>query len=139
MGFIQLGSLSVILSDTLVSAFSTGCAIQVATSQLNSLFDIKVKDKEPIKGLPFKMVNDWIGIAKELPHTNLVTLGLSAFGIGLLIVVKEFIEPKIKKRFKTNIPFPIDIMLVIGFTIFSWLMNLHKNHNVGIMLDIPKG
>ncbi|CAG2163251.1 unnamed protein product [Oppiella nova] len=140
MGFIQLGSLSVILSDTLVSAFSTGCAIQVATSQLNSLFDIHVpKNKVYVKWLPFKMVNDWIGIAEQLVHTNLVTLGLSAFGIALLVFVKEYIEPKLKAKFKTNIPFPIDIMLVIGFTIFSWLMNLHTKYQVGIMGNIPKG
>lgn len=42
MGFMRLGALSLILSDTLVSGFSTGCAVHVATSQLNSLFDISV-------------------------------------------------------------------------------------------------
>ncbi len=58
MGFVQLGALSVILSDTLVSAFSTGCAIHVATSQLNSLFDIDLpKNEEHTKLIPFKLIN----------------------------------------------------------------------------------
>ncbi|XP_054163080.1 prestin-like isoform X2 [Oppia nitens] len=140
MGLVRLGALSVILSDTLVSAFSTGCAIEVATSQLSNLFDIKVpKNKVYVKWLPFKLPNKWVAICEQLVHTNLVTLGLSIFGISLLVLVKEIIEPKIKKRFKTNIPFPIDILLVIGFTLFSWLMDLHKTQSVDIMGDIPKG
>ena len=54
MGLLRLGALSVILSDTLVSAFSTGCSIHVATSQLNSLFDIR-KPNPVIVG-PFKLI-----------------------------------------------------------------------------------
>jgi len=46
MGFMHLGVLSLILSDQLVSAFSCGSAIHVATSQLANLFGITMKDTE---------------------------------------------------------------------------------------------
>ena len=45
MGVFQMGAISIILSDQLVSAFSCGAAFHVVVSQLPSVFEIKV----PIK------------------------------------------------------------------------------------------
>lgn len=78
-------------------------------------------------------------MGKRLGETNLATLGLSIFGIALLMIVKEVVEPQIKKRFKVNAPIPIDILLVIGFTLFSWGMKLNLKYQVDIMGDIPTG
>ena len=138
--------------------------MHVATSQMSSLFDIKFPRNEThVNWLPFKLINvfdklsphlniidliivfvaiklqQWISICKRLGDTNLVTLGLSVFGIALLLVVKEVVEPRLKKKFKLNVPIPIDIMLVIGFTVFSHFMKLHDRNNVNIMGDIPRG
>lgn len=45
MGVFQMGAISIILSDQLVSAFSCGAAFHVVVSQLPSVFEIKI----PIK------------------------------------------------------------------------------------------
>ena len=76
MGAIHLGVLSVILSDTLVSAFSTGCAIHVATSQLASLFDISVpKNEKAISWLPFKLIN----VMPDAIHLNKIDSLINAW------------------------------------------------------------
>ncbi|ROT75399.1 putative solute carrier family 26 member 6 isoform X6 [Penaeus vannamei] len=43
MGLLQLGSLSVFLSEMLVSGFTTGAAFHVMTSQVKYLFGLKIK------------------------------------------------------------------------------------------------
>lgn len=42
MGIFRLGSLTVVLSDQLISGFSTGAACHVAVSQMKDLFGIHV-------------------------------------------------------------------------------------------------
>lgn len=42
MGVFQLGSLTVVMSDQLVSGFSTGASFHVAVSQLKDLFGIQI-------------------------------------------------------------------------------------------------
>jgi MFS superfamily sulfate permease-like transporter len=42
MGVMRLGAFSVLLSDVLVSAFTTGAAVHVLTAQLKSIFGLSV-------------------------------------------------------------------------------------------------
>jgi MFS superfamily sulfate permease-like transporter len=53
MGFLHLGILSVVFSDTLISGLETAAAIHVVTSQLPMLFDVK---PARIKTRYFKLV-----------------------------------------------------------------------------------
>lgn len=53
MGCLRLGIISILLSDQSVSAFSTGAAIHVATSQIADLFGWK--SPRTVSG-PFKLV-----------------------------------------------------------------------------------
>jgi MFS superfamily sulfate permease-like transporter len=53
MGFLHLGILSVVFSDTLVSGLETAAAVHVATSQLPMLFNIH---PPKIKTRYFKLV-----------------------------------------------------------------------------------
>lgn len=46
MGILRLGVLSVLLSDTLVSGFTTGAAVHVLSSQLKNLFGINPPRQE---------------------------------------------------------------------------------------------
>ena len=43
LGVCRLGVLSVLLSDTLVSGFTTGAAVHVLTSQIKNLLGVKVQ------------------------------------------------------------------------------------------------
>jgi MFS superfamily sulfate permease-like transporter len=50
LGVCRLGVLSVLLSDTLVSGFTTGAAVHVLTSQVKNLLGIKVpRHSGPLK------------------------------------------------------------------------------------------
>jgi hypothetical protein len=51
MGFLSLGSLSLILSDHLVSGFSTAVAFHVATSQINNILGLSIPNQRsgPLK------------------------------------------------------------------------------------------
>jgi MFS superfamily sulfate permease-like transporter len=51
MGFLSLGSLSLILSDHLVSGFSTAVAFHVATSQMNYILGLSIPNQRsgPLK------------------------------------------------------------------------------------------
>lgn len=59
MGIFRLGSFALILSDHLISGFTTAVALYVATSQFNNVFGIRVADPD---GSPLKliMVNQYI-------------------------------------------------------------------------------
>ncbi|RWS04327.1 solute carrier family 26 member 10-like protein [Dinothrombium tinctorium] len=136
MGFLHLGVLSVILSDQLVSAFSTGAAIHVATSQLSNLFDIKLR---PAKSGPLKLVYIWINIGEEIKTTNLFTLSVSVVSIIILVLVKEVLEPKLRKKINCNIPFPIDLMVIVVVTTVSYFFKFNEKFKVDIMGKIPTG
>lgn len=45
MGFLKLGNLTTYLSDQLVSAFTTGAAMHVFTSQVNALLKLVFPSK----------------------------------------------------------------------------------------------
>ena len=42
MGILKMGVLSVLLSETLVSGFTTGAAVHVITSQISKFFGLKL-------------------------------------------------------------------------------------------------
>lgn len=46
MGFLSLGSLSVLFSEPMLSGFTTGAAMHVIAAQLKGLFDIKVERRK---------------------------------------------------------------------------------------------
>ena len=48
MGVLSLGSLSVLLSEPMLSGFTTGAAVHVIASQLKGLFDIQVQRRKGI-------------------------------------------------------------------------------------------
>ena len=49
-GIFQMGAISIILSDQLVSGFSCGAAVHVVVSQIPSVLEIKA---HKIKNIPF--------------------------------------------------------------------------------------
>lgn len=52
MGFLRLGTLSVILSSDLVSGFTTGAAVHVFTSQIKNLLGLKLKRRVGVFKIP---------------------------------------------------------------------------------------
>lgn len=134
MGFLSLGSLSLILSDHLVSGFSTAVAFHVATSQMNHILGLTIPNQ---KSGPLKLIKTWIEICKHLPNTNPATVIFSAILVTILLIFKEWAEPRIKKRI--SFPIPIDLLVVIFSTLSSWIIKINEKFQVTVVGKVPTG
>ncbi|KAJ9578106.1 hypothetical protein L9F63_025032, partial [Diploptera punctata] len=88
LGVCRLGVLSVLLSDTLVSGFTTGAAIHVLTTQVKNLLGVKV----PAHNGPLKLVYTYIDIFQNIGESNPVAIGISAIAISILALYNEVIK-----------------------------------------------
>ena len=102
-----LGVLTKLFSDSFIGGYTTGSAIHVLVSQLKDLLGIK--NAKRFNGA-FKIPQTIFDILIKLGSTNIGTLIVSAICIVYIIIFKEVLNPRIKKRFK--IEFPSDLFLV---------------------------
>lgn len=133
LGVCRLGVLSVLLSDTLVSGFTTGAAVHVLTSQVKNLLGVKV----PRYSGPLKIVYTYIDIFKNIGQCNPVAIGISVVSILILSLYNEVIKPRIAK--KLPVPLPIELLTVIVGTLVSMFCSLHVNYNVTVIGEVPTG
>lgn len=125
LGVLNLGGLSVFLSEQFVSGFTAGVSFHIGSSQLGSLFGLQV---DHFSG-PFLLIRLYAQFFSLLPQTHLPTLALSATCIFILLFVKLVIDPFVER--KIRMPLPIELMLVISGTLVSRYMDLeHKNFDV---------
>ncbi|KAL0267185.1 UNVERIFIED_CONTAM: hypothetical protein PYX00_009534 [Menopon gallinae] len=134
-GLLKLGSLSVFLSGTLVSGFTTGAAVHVFTSQVKSLLGIRVKR---FSG-PFKIIYTYIEIFSKIKDSNYVAVLLSGSVILLLGLYNEFVKPLIQKKMKRNIPIPVELMIVVIGTVISTQFHLKEEHGIEVVDSVPTG
>ncbi|KAI2810169.1 hypothetical protein BLOT_001327 [Blomia tropicalis] len=135
MGFLRLGSLSLILSEYLVSAFSTAIAFHVATSQFVQILGF---ENLPRTGSgPFKLIRTWIIMYEHANMTNLNSIIFSFFMILILFTFKEWIEPMLKKR--NSFPIPIDLLMVIFAILLSWLFKFNQTFDIQVVKHVPTG
>ncbi|KAH9403861.1 hypothetical protein TYRP_014372 [Tyrophagus putrescentiae] len=135
MGFLRLGSLSLILSEHLVSAFSTAIAFHVATSQFGYIFGFEGLPRAPSG--PLKLIKSWMIMFEHIKSANVNSLIFSAILISILLLFKEVIEPRLKKRH--SIPVPIDLLLVIFSILMSWLFKFNRNFSIQVVKSVPTG
>lgn len=130
LGVLNLGGLSVFLSEQFVSGFTAGVSVHIGSSQLGSLFGIPVGH---FSG-PFLLIRLYCAFVSLLPDTHLPTLGLSACCIFLLLFVKLAIDPFVERMIK--MPVPIEMILVIVGTVVSSYFDL-ANRGFEIIGPIP--
>ncbi|GAB6029462.1 hypothetical protein CHUAL_005218 [Chamberlinius hualienensis] len=133
MGLLHLGALSVYLSDTLISGFTTGAAMHVFTSQVKNLFGFQI----PVRNGMLKIVHTYIDIFTYADTANYVAIIISALTIVLLMMVNEFINPRMKAKFK--IPLPMELLVIVFGTLSSYFIQLQPNYNVKVIGYIPTG
>lgn len=133
MGIFRLGSLTVVLSDQLISGFSTGAACHVAVSQMKDLFGINVGRYSG----PLKLVYMLKDVFMNIVHANSATIIVSCVAIFLLAVFKEQIDGRLKGRLK--MPIPIDLIVVVLATTASYFGKFNQHYSVAIMENIPTG
>lgn len=85
LSVLKLGSLSVLLSETLVSGFTTGAAVHVLTSQVKNLLGLKI----PRHNGPMKILATYADIFRNITNVNPTEVLLSFCFIGFLLLSNE--------------------------------------------------
>ncbi|XP_078597079.1 prestin-like isoform X1 [Branchiostoma floridae x Branchiostoma japonicum] len=133
MGLLQLGFITIYLSDPLVSAFTTSAAFHVVNSQIKHLFGLEI----PRYSGPLSIVYTVIAIFSRITETNIATLVTSIISVIVLVVLKE-LNLKYKDKLK-GIPIPSELIVLILGTIISHFATLEERYSVKVVGVIPTG
>ncbi|XP_013421854.1 pendrin isoform X2 [Lingula anatina] len=135
LGIFGLGFMVVYLSDALISGFMLGAALYVVTSQIKEVFGIHVTSSKI--GNPFKLIKFMIEILKGMPDANIVSIIMSILCMITLILVKECINARYRKKLK--VPVPIELIVVILSTVITYLTKIDERYGVVVVGNIPTG
>ena len=135
MGFLRLGFITAYLSESFFSAFTSGAAVHIATSQVPALLGVNV----PRHGGIFKIIYTYTDIISAVASTAWVTPVVGLCSIVVLLLVKIFVNENEKIKHKLPIPIPIELLVVIVATVVSYFIGLSdKTDVVGILSsEIP--
>jgi len=133
MYVMRLGVLSFLLSECLVSGFTTGAACHVFTSQVKDLLGLELPR---IQG-NFKLIKTYIEIFNSIGNVNQVAILLSIITICVLVFNNKFLKPRVSRR--TTIPVPIELIIVIGGTLMSKYLRMEETWDITPVGDIPLG
>ncbi|GJQ74244.1 hypothetical protein Trydic_g19148 [Trypoxylus dichotomus] len=133
MYMCHFGTVSNLISDTLVSGFTTGAAVHVFTSQVKELFGYSIPKH---KGM-FSIINTYVSIFKDISNVNYVTMAISAVTISITVFNNEFLKPRVAKL--CSFPVPIELVVVTAGTLISYFCRLNTDHAVRIVGNIPSG
>jgi MFS superfamily sulfate permease-like transporter len=78
-----------------------------------------------------------VDIFKYIGKTNVPTLVVSLFALSSLYIVKHFINEKFKE--KLIAPLPIELVVIVLTTLFSYLLDFNKKWHIAIVGKIPLG
>ncbi|CAG0894714.1 unnamed protein product [Darwinula stevensoni] len=133
MGVVQMGRLTVFLSDTLVSAFTTGAAVHVATSQVQHVFGLPL----PKHYGPTKLIQTYRDFFPMIVSSNVAALIVSGVTMLVLVLNNDFLKSHLAKM--CRFPVPIELICVVIGTGVSYAANLHGNYDLATVGDLPTG
>ncbi|GLD48061.1 chloride anion exchanger-like protein [Lates japonicus] len=128
----QVGFVVMYLSDTLVSGFTTAAAVHILVSQLKFVLGLTVPG---ISG-PLSIIYTLEIIFDKITSTNVCDVVIS-----LVIMVVVFIVKELNDRFKSKLPVPIPIeviMTVIACGV-SYAFDFKTRYGIDVVGHIPKG
>lgn len=134
MGLTGLGVITTYFSDSFISGYTCGSAIHVVTSQIKDLFGLK--GLTTYNGA-FKIPRSWYNMLLNAKTANMCALVSTTGCIIYLVLFKEILNPRIKKRFKFE--FPSELLLVISMTLISYFGDLNVNYGLDTVKTIPRG
>lgn len=132
MALVQVGFVSVFLSDSLLSGFTTGASLTILTSQLKYLLGLKL----PRAQGPGSLVQTWILLIQNISQTNVCDLLTSLLCLLVLIPAKELNE-----RFKARLraPIPFELFVVTAATLASHFGRFQERFSSDVAGEIPTG
>lgn len=108
-------------------------AVHVMVSQLKDLLGVTV----PRHKGAFKIILSLRDIVMNISHSNLNAVYVSLAGLIFMVIMNEFIKPWASKRCK--FPIPSELLAVVGFTMFSYFIDLGGTYGVKEVGNIPTG
>ncbi|XP_051514250.1 sulfate transporter-like [Myxocyprinus asiaticus] len=132
MGLLQVGFVSVFLSDSLLSGFATGASLTILTSQIKYFLGLHLPRVQGWGSL----IKTWINLLKNLGHTNICDLMTSILCLLVLVPTKELNE-HLKTKLKAPIPF--ELFVVIAATLASHFGHFNEKYGSDVAGDIPTG
>ncbi|XP_010897256.2 sulfate transporter [Esox lucius] len=132
MGLLQVGFVSVYLSDSLLSGFATGASLTILTSQVKYLLGLKLPR---IQGWG-SLIKTWVSVFQNLGQTNICDLLTSLVCLAVLVPTKEFSD-----RFKAKLkaPIPFELFVVIAATLASHFGHFKEEYGSDVAGAIPTG
>ncbi|XP_073676593.1 sulfate transporter [Garra rufa] len=132
MGLLQVGFVSVYLSDSLLSGFATGASLTILTSQIKYFLGLHLPRAQGWGSL----IKTWINLFKNLGHTNICDLITSIVCLLVLIPTKE-LNDRFKAKLKAPIPF--ELFVVIAATLASHFGQFEETYGSDVAGNIPTG
>ncbi|XP_056430718.1 sulfate transporter isoform X2 [Hyla sarda] len=132
MGVLQVGFVSVYLSDALLSGFATGASFTILTSQVKYLLGLTLPRANGIGS----SIYTWIYLFQNIHKTNICDLITSMLCLLVLVPAKELNECY---KSKLKAPIPIELFVVVGATLASHFGHLKENYGSSIAGEIPTG
>ncbi|KAG7329334.1 hypothetical protein KOW79_007508 [Hemibagrus wyckioides] len=132
MGLLQVGFVSVFLSDSLLSGFATGASLTILTSQLKYLLGLKLPRAQGWGSL----IKTWIKLFQNLGQTNICDLITSILCLLVLVPAKE-LNDRFKSKLKAPIPF--ELFVVIIATLASHFGHFQEKYGSEVSGAIPTG
>ncbi|ETN66328.1 sulfate transporter [Anopheles darlingi] len=133
MCLLRMGVASFLLSEALVSGFTTGAAVYVFTSQMKDILGVTL----PPLGSRFEIVFTYYELGKKIPEANLMNVAIAVCAIIILLINNEIIKPRLAKL--CIIPIPIQLILVVCGTLLSIQLNLKDDYGMKVVGTIPQG
>ncbi|MDZ7615613.1 MAG: SulP family inorganic anion transporter, partial [Patescibacteria group bacterium] len=137
MGIARLGFLVNFLSHPVISGFTSAAALVIAFGQAKHLLGITIDRPER----PYQV---FMELARGLPETNVVTLGLGAGSIGILLFFQFGLKALLQrvgltKALTNALPKSGPLVAVLVATLLVGIMELSTLANVKVVGEIPTG
>lgn len=130
LGLIRMGSLTVVITDVIVSSFTVGASFHVLTSQVRHVLGMRVPTVSGVGRIVFT----YIHIGEHVTEVNLVSLTISLVCLVLLVLADKALAPKMKTI--CRFPLPTQLVLVVIFTLLSDYLQLSEEYQVRTIQDI---
>ncbi|CAK1589990.1 unnamed protein product [Parnassius mnemosyne] len=133
MWILRLGAVSTLLSEPLVSGFTTAASFHVLASQLKDLFGVRIRKVGP----NYKVVLTVIEIIKNIANLNWAAFVISAITCTIIALNNELLKPWVSKR--SRVPVPIELLAIVIGTLVSRYASLKEQFGITLVGHIPTG
>nr|XP_049699018.1 solute carrier family 26 member 6 isoform X1 [Helicoverpa armigera] len=133
MWILRLGAVSTLLSEPLVSGFTTAASFHVLASQLKDLFGVKLIK---LSG-NYKVLFTFVEVCKNLPNLNWGAFVISFITCLIIALNNERLKPWVSKR--SRVPVPIELLAIVIGTLASRYGHLREQYGISLVGEIPTG